>query len=296
MKKPSRSFSLRRLLALLLVFGTAGTVRPVRADDLVRQVQEELRKRNLYFGDVDGTLSTPTTAALRRYQQRKGFPSTGEPDAVTLHSLMILVPSTLTAAAANSPPATPGLPGGGPLAGLAGGTHPWPDITVLRSDEGRPQDAAPEDDNHGNPPGPSRPPHTPAAATRQRLTNDDVRAFVARYLVAGQTNDPPTELAFFGDRVEYFGDGLRDRRYIEHDINRYDHRWPERHFTILEPFTVSLSPDGDPDKTVVSFRLQFSNKGARYLVQGKTDNTWTLTGTLPLELRIVSIKEQRVRE
>jgi hypothetical protein len=34
----------------------------VRADEPVRQVQEELRKRNLYFGNIDGQTSEFTMA------------------------------------------------------------------------------------------------------------------------------------------------------------------------------------------------------------------------------------------
>ena len=44
------------------------------ADDLVRGVQEELRRRNMYFGDVDGKMSPELSTALKRYQARKGFP------------------------------------------------------------------------------------------------------------------------------------------------------------------------------------------------------------------------------
>ena len=283
-------------LALLLTLSPLPP-RPARADDLVRQVQEELRKRNLYFGDVDGTLSPPTAAALRRYQQRKGFPTTGEPDAVTLYSLMIPVPA--------------GLAGGGPVsqtarapaspvptvAAASGDDHPWPDVTVLRSDEARRQQLPPEPVEGETTPVPSptrSPAPPPAAAARRRVTVEEARAFIARYLQAGQTNDPRAELAFYGERVDYFNEGVVDRRFISGDIARYDHRWPERRFTLLEPFTVARSPDGDPDKTVVNFRYQFSNKGSKFFVHGQTDNTWTLAGENPADLRIVAIKEQRV--
>src|SRR5687768_5814925 len=38
-------------------------------DEQVRRVQEELRKRNLYFADIDGKKSKEVTAAIRRYQE-----------------------------------------------------------------------------------------------------------------------------------------------------------------------------------------------------------------------------------
>ena len=295
-----RSFPVGRLLALLLALGPLLTG-PARADELVRQVQEELRKRSLYFGDVDGTLSSPTAAALRRYQQRKGFAATGEPDAVTLHSLMIPLPAAL--AAASPPAAAPSPRPPDAAAGFASltapeETRPWPDITILRSDEARRQ-PAPADSRleaAASPgPNPARPVHPPpAAASRRRVTLDEARAFIERYLQAGQTNDPRAELAFYGEHVDYFNEGVVDHHFISGDITRYDHRWPERRFTLLEPFNIANSPDGDPDKTVVKFRYQFANKGSKYLVHGKTDNTWTLSGQTPADLQIISIQEERV--
>ena len=291
-----RPFPPGRCLALLLTLASA-LARPARADDLVRQVQEELRKRNLYFGDVDGTLSPPTAAALRRYQQRKGFPMTGEPDAVTLYSLMIPVPAGLAGGGTISQAASTAASPVPTAAAVFGEDHPWPDVTVLRSDEARRQQLPPEPEpvEGETTPLPTRPPAPPpAAARRRRVTVEEARAFIERYLQAGQTNDPQAELGFYGERVDYFNEGVVDHRFIGGDITRYDHRWPERRFTLLEPFTIANSPDGDPDKTVVNFRYQFANKGAKYLVHGKTDNTWTLAGENPADLRIIAIKEQRV--
>ncbi|HWM24057.1 MAG TPA: peptidoglycan-binding domain-containing protein [Chthoniobacterales bacterium] len=70
---------------LLLIGGTAS----LRADEGIRQVQEELRKRNLYFGDIDGQSTEELTGALKRYQKRKGFEVTGTICADTAASLRI---------------------------------------------------------------------------------------------------------------------------------------------------------------------------------------------------------------
>src|SRR5207302_7400454 len=61
----------------------------VRADEQTRRAQEELRKRNLYFGDIDGRQTPETAAAIREYQRRKGFGATGEIDTVTADSLKL---------------------------------------------------------------------------------------------------------------------------------------------------------------------------------------------------------------
>lgn len=75
-----------------IVFGCVlfiGATPLLRADEGIRQVQEELRKRNLYFGDIDGQSTEELTSALKRYQKRKGFEVTGNICADTAASLRI---------------------------------------------------------------------------------------------------------------------------------------------------------------------------------------------------------------
>ena len=71
-------------IMLLVVLPLSGVA---RADETVRQVQEELRKRNLYFGNIDGQSSPVLVDALKRYQARKGFAVTGKVDRDTATSL-----------------------------------------------------------------------------------------------------------------------------------------------------------------------------------------------------------------
>src|SRR3954465_9559218 len=81
------------------------------ADEQTRQVQEELRKRHLFFRDIDGRPSQEYALALKRYQQRQGFAQSGIADDVTLYSLGI------------GEPASP-----------AEGKADLPDVPVLKSD------------------------------------------------------------------------------------------------------------------------------------------------------------------
>src|SRR5438552_19066977 len=82
----------------------------VRADELTRRAQEELRKRNLYFGDVNGQMNSELANAIKKYQARKGFAQTGQVDEETSRSLKI--PYT---GPAKEPAAS------------------WPDIPILKS-------------------------------------------------------------------------------------------------------------------------------------------------------------------
>src|SRR5438045_8863672 len=90
----------RFLTIMLLVVLPISDV--ARADETVRQVQEELRKRNLYFGNIDGQSSPVFVDALKRYQARKGFTVTGKVDRDTATSLH--VETTTVAAVAQLPP------------------------------------------------------------------------------------------------------------------------------------------------------------------------------------------------
>ena len=73
---------MRRLLTILFAVGFSLSA-VARADETIRQVQEELRKRNLYFGNIDGQNTTVLAEALKRYQARKGFAVTGKVDSDT---------------------------------------------------------------------------------------------------------------------------------------------------------------------------------------------------------------------
>jgi peptidoglycan hydrolase-like protein with peptidoglycan-binding domain len=64
----------------------------VFAHDDVRKVQEELRKRHLFFGSINGQTTPALTAAISRYQAKKGFPRTGLIDSQTLESLGLVRP------------------------------------------------------------------------------------------------------------------------------------------------------------------------------------------------------------
>jgi hypothetical protein len=65
-------------------------VETIFADEQVRRVQEELRKRHLFYGETTGEITRPLTVAIGVYQGKKGFPRTGRLDAETLASLGLL--------------------------------------------------------------------------------------------------------------------------------------------------------------------------------------------------------------
>ena len=71
--------------SLLLLITAAGLL----AGDEIERVQRELRARKLYFGPLDGRMSSDTGTALRRFQRAKGLEAHGEANLATLRALGI---------------------------------------------------------------------------------------------------------------------------------------------------------------------------------------------------------------
>ena len=97
------------------------------ASEQIRQVQEELRKRLLFFNDLNGEYTPALATAIKRYQERKGFVSTGLIDREILASLGITVaaPAAGQVIASDHNDAVVHGPYGEalPVSGLAGAGH-----------------------------------------------------------------------------------------------------------------------------------------------------------------------------
>jgi hypothetical protein len=66
---------------------TRPELQPCIAGDLVRSVQEMLKRDGFDIGPIDGILGPRTAAALREFQQQRGLARSGEPDEATLKEL-----------------------------------------------------------------------------------------------------------------------------------------------------------------------------------------------------------------
>lgn len=255
-----------------LCFVLIGTAGLVRADEKIRQAQEELRKRNLYFGNVDGQESPELSGALKRYQSRKGFAVTGSVNDETASSLHIQT----TADSAGS----------------------LPDLPVLRSDSARelpaPQRLALEraaNENGDSSPSPFPPAEAPGPG--QDLTPERVTKLVADYLSDAETDDVAAQVKYFAYPIEYFDHGPVDEQFVLRDVRNYLKRWPERKYTLSQP--VSFFAGGREGETVVEFLIAYNVRNKKHTVSGRTKNWWTLHAEGD-ELKIVAIREQRLRE
>jgi hypothetical protein len=77
-------------IALLIIVFQQLAVISIQADEQVRRLQEELRKRHLFYGNPDGEFTPALVTALSRYQTKKGLPVTGLLDSETCGSLGII--------------------------------------------------------------------------------------------------------------------------------------------------------------------------------------------------------------
>jgi hypothetical protein len=262
----------RRLLLGVAVF--ALIVPHIRTDEPTRRAQEELRKRNLYFGDVDGKMKPELVDALKHYQVRKGFDVTGQLDEATANSLDI------------------------PLANSAAGVQSWPDVPVLKSDAARSlpqakQSALQTNSSVNSEPSPTPPAMTPPAATTSSLSSEEVTHLVQNYLRDAETDDVDLQIRYYAYPVEYFDHGRVDRQFVVRDTHNYVKRWPRRKYTLLEPVTVQ--PAGPDGATQLEFTIAFEVRNKNHAVRGKTRNFWTLQPQAR-NLRIVALKEQRLHE
>jgi len=248
----------KKALFLFLIC-TLASWSAVRADEETRQVQEELRKRHLFFREIDGRPSPEYALALKQYQQRQGFAQTGRADEMTLYSLGI-----------GEPPSP------------AEGAGELPDLPVLRSD------AAVRDEARSK-----APPVPTKAQNAGDVAKANIHDFLRRYFDACQSPNPDDELTFYADKVEYFDHGVVDRPYIKNELAVYDQRWPSRKYTLGDSLRVSHAGNNTTAKIRVNF--QVANPEHNRKASGRTDNTFSLEKRGD-SLAIVSIKEARVRQ
>jgi peptidoglycan hydrolase-like protein with peptidoglycan-binding domain len=246
----------KKALILFLLCALAGWSRAF-ADEETRQVQEELRKRHLFFRDIDGRQSPEYAMAIKRYQQRQGFAQTGYADEVTLYSLGI-----------------------GEAAPPAEGARDLPDLPVLKSDAALHE------------PRPTRPPVPTKAQNASDVAKAEIRNFLRRYFDACQSLNPDDELAFYAERVEYFDHGVVDKPYIRNELAVYDQRWPSRKYTLGDSLRIVRTGNN----TIAKIRIAFdvANPEHSRKANGRTDETINLAKRGD-SLEIVSIKEARVR-
>lgn len=259
------------LLAALLVVSTIS----INADEPTRRAQEELRKRNLYFGDINGQTNPELIEALKRYQERKGFEPTGALSEETARSLKIEGFAAKTAS-----------------------QTPLPDIPVLKSDSARelaePDRAALQPDIEKDGVSPSKPPESPpAAVTIDSFSAEAVTDFVRQFLRDAESDDVDLQVRYFGFPVEYFDHGRASREFVAKDTRNYLNRWPQRQYSLVGP--VKFAPGRNSGELEVEFIISFHVSSGSRTADGKTRNLWKIQKDRE-NFKILAINEQRLHD
>jgi len=275
------------------------------AEEQVRSTQEELRRRNLYFGDIDGRRSAEFEEAVKRYQKRKGFTASGHEDPETLRSLGLLDRS-------------PNEPRPKELS--------WPAEPILKSDEKvdvvreaselatstgiAPETVGPSEiklvpiasrsqtkqqrTSHTSQPVQNSPaPHGKShAQATQTVDPAEIVKFVKDYLRATERGNLRKELCFYADYVDYYSNGTVDRRIVEHSLRKYYARWPHRHTDLEEIFGFRVNPR--TALITVTYRTTFALRNSGTRIKGATDNVIVINAATSSP-RIVAIREARLR-
>ena len=248
-----------RLFACCLALAALLAPAVVSADEITRQVQEELRKRRLFYGDLDGQQTPELGVALKRYQERKGFPASGVVDAQTLRSMGIAEP----------------------------GGQPPPDVPILRS-EAPAQPVPPETPN---------PAATPMSIAGDinvpPPSREELHEFMRRYLAAGETEGVNDDLAFYAPRVDYFAHGIVPKTYVRDRLLEYNENWPQRKYSMDEEITLSKRGDNTAATALVAHQL--ANPVLDRKADGKVNHTIVLARQADSSFEIVGIQEQRSR-
>ena len=229
----------------------------MRADEPTRAVQEELRKRKLYFGDVDGRETPSFLDAVKQYQERKGFPVTGQTDPDTLRSLGISAPTEERA---------------------------LPDVTVLRSD----RNVSATRTAAGAPPVSQPPPKAPPP-TRAQMAE-----WVRRYLEACMTPEVNDELGYYANNVDYFHHGTVRKEDIGRELAAYMQQWPTRRYWLSGPVKLDTSGDHPVVRARIAFELE--SLGGTRQASGKVDSAFTLARRGDSQWEIIAHEEERVRQ
>src|SRR5437868_11647633 len=229
-------------IMLLVVLPLSGVA---RADETVRQVQEELRKRNLYFGNIDGQSSPVLVDALKRYQARKGFAVTGKVDRDTATSLHLE-----TATVATSLPDVPVL-----KSDTASALPESQQLALQREAEEKPDLT------------PSPPPPAESPPPEQDLNRERVNKFVQDYLRDAESADVAAQVKYYAFPVRYFDHGTVSEQFVAKDTSDYVKRWPERKYTLAGP--VNFFASGSDGETNVEFTIGFELRSSARSTKNK---------------------------
>jgi peptidoglycan hydrolase-like protein with peptidoglycan-binding domain len=247
-----KAFSLLTLL-ILSSFESAS------ADPQIAAVQQALKSHALFLGEVTGEIDNATAAAITRFQARRGLEVTGELNEETLQALGL--------AAAPVPAATSERSSARP--------EPW---RALRE----------QDKKFLEQLNSAKPTEADSPALEADLL-EQVRDFIAGFVVVGIDENVEAELQFYAAKASYYDSGVVTKDFIRRDIRRYNQKWPTRRYWLVGDIQVLNDPQADPLE--VQYRIKYAVKNQQQEATGTAIKTVKLQKT-PSGFEITSVREK----
>ncbi|HEY5811173.1 MAG TPA: hypothetical protein VIT23_00790, partial [Terrimicrobiaceae bacterium] len=205
-----------------------------------------------------------TAASIARYQSRSGLEVTGTLNEETVHSL------GLVHSEAMSPSATPPSPAR---------IEAWralrkKDREFLQETKSSPSNQPVSDQNF------------------DVSSSDEIRDFVAGFVVAGISEDVEPELEFYAARADYYDNGLVSKDFIRKDILRYDQKWPIRRYWL--DGDIEFLSDTNATPAEVRFQIRYIVQNEDKQARGRAIKTLKLQKTQE-GLEIISVRETTLK-
>ena len=302
-----RYHDVRKRFVFAVAIGLAA-VGFVSADEInnVRAVQQKLRADGFYFGEIDGAYSSQLSAALTRFQIRKGLPITGQLDVETSKALGATPAVTTTPADSTQGSETWRRLRRGEQQTLA--TTNARETSSPGADQSRPEVASRQSSpaataaatiqSETQPVGSPTPENATAAQASAGTSNSSsalnvsterLRDYVGAFVLAGLDPHVGAEADFFADRVGYYDQGVMSREQIREDLKQYAARWPERRFWFAGDMTVEPQ---EGNRVRVTFPLRYQLRNRAQDSSGKIDKTLMLE-MVGEDLQVVAVSERK---
>jgi hypothetical protein len=253
-----RGSSLKRSGLLLLFF--LSFVGIADADSQIATVQESLKSGGFYRGAITGEIDNETSAAITRFQVRRGLEVTGELTEETLRALGVnLSQSAEENADRPAPPKS----------------EPW---RALRQQDREFLERLT-----------SEQPTQPGQQVLETASMDQIRDFVAGFVVVGINPDVEAELQFYAGEADYYDSGVVTKDFIRRDILRYNQKWPIRRYWLVGDVQVLNGLDANPVE--VRYQMRDVVESHRKKSSGTAIKTLKLQKS-PDGLEIISVREQ----
>jgi Putative peptidoglycan binding domain len=232
----------------------------VSADPKIAAVQQALKSHVLYLGEVTGEIDNSTAAAITRFQARRGLEVTGELNEETLQALGLDGAPPASAATAEGSSARP---------------EPWRALREQDKEFLKELNSAQSTE--------------PDEQTSQADLSEQIRDFIAGFVVVGIDENVEAELQFYAPKANYYDNGVVTKDFIRRDIKRYNQKWPTRRYWLVGDIRILNDPQADPVE--VQYQIKYAVKNRQQERTGAAIKTVKLQKT-ESGLEIASVRER----